>query len=186
MPIAAGSRKKGLPVRKTEEKEDAAVKKKLAAWVLCLLMVFQLAAPPSAKAGDYVYFVAVGENILPLSAKTMPFWNGGYLYIASSVITGNVRDTLGVSCVRNNSQKRVVLYSREEAESLFFDWEKNYATDKEGNTFDIPTDSVILSVGYKPAPLSPKAKNVHIVGDAAKVGNLRSVIWGAWDVCMKI
>ena len=58
--------------------------------------------------------------------------------------------------------------------------------DKEGNTFDIATDSVILSVGYKPAPLSPKAKNVHVVGDAAKVGNLRSVIWGVWDVCMKI
>ena len=119
----------------TEEKEEAAVKKKLAAWVLCLLMVFQLAAPPSAQAGDYVYFVAVGENILPLSEKTMPFWSGGYLYIASSVITGNVRDTLGISCVRNNSQKRVVLYSREEAESLFFEWEKNYATDKEGNTY---------------------------------------------------
>ena len=32
----------------------------------------------------------------------------------------------------------------------------------------------------------PKAKNVHIVGDANKVGNLRTVIWGAWDVCMKI
>lgn len=109
------------------------MKKKIAAWVLCLLMVFQLAAPPSAQAEDYVYFVAVGENILPLSEKTMPFWSGGYLYVASSIITGNVRDTLGVSCVRNNNQKRVVLYSREEAESLFFEWEKDYAMDKVGN-----------------------------------------------------
>ena len=58
--------------------------------------------------------------------------------------------------------------------------------DKDGKTFDIPTDSVILSVGYKPAPLAPKAKNIHIVGDAQKVGNLRSVIWGVWDVCMKL
>ena len=57
---------------------------------------------------------------------------------------------------------------------------------KDGKAFDIPTDSVILSVGYKPSPLSPKAKNVHIVGDAQKVGNLRSVIWGVWDVCMKL
>ena len=57
---------------------------------------------------------------------------------------------------------------------------------KDGNTFEIPTDSVILSVGYKPAPLAPKAKNVHVIGDAKAVGNLRSVIWGAWDVCMKI
>ncbi len=58
--------------------------------------------------------------------------------------------------------------------------------DKQGKQFKIPADSVILSVGYKPAPLAQKAKNVHIIGDAKAVGNLRSVIWGAWDVCMKI
>jgi len=57
---------------------------------------------------------------------------------------------------------------------------------KNGKPFDIPTDSVILSVGYKSAPLAEKAKNIHIVGDANKVGNLRTAIWGAWDVCMKI
>ena len=58
--------------------------------------------------------------------------------------------------------------------------------DKEGKRTSIPSDSVILSVGYKSTPLAPKAKNVHIVGDAQKVGNLRTVIWGAWDTCMKI
>jgi len=58
--------------------------------------------------------------------------------------------------------------------------------DKNGMEYKIASDSVILSVGYKPAPLAEKAKNVHIIGDADKVGNLRSVIWGAWDVCMKI
>ena len=60
--------------------------------------------------------------------------------------------------------------------------------DKEGKIFEIPSDSVILSVGYKPQPLAhnPKAKNVHVIGDANKVGNLRTVIWGAWDTCMKI
>ena len=60
------------------------------------------------------------------------------------------------------------------------------AADKNGKRIQIPSDSVILSVGYKPTPLAPKAKNVHIVGDADKVGNLRTVIWGAWDTCMKI
>ena len=57
---------------------------------------------------------------------------------------------------------------------------------KDGKTFEIPADNVILSVGYKSAPLAEKTKNVHIVGDAQKVGNLRTVIWGVWDVCMKI
>ena len=59
-------------------------------------------------------------------------------------------------------------------------------TNKEGLSFKIDADSVILSTGYRPAPIAEKAKNVHIIGDANKVGNLRTVIWGAWDVCMKI
>ena len=57
---------------------------------------------------------------------------------------------------------------------------------KEGKTFQIPADSVILSVGYNPAPVAEKGRHIHVIGDAAKVGNLRSVIWGAWDVCMKL
>ncbi len=57
---------------------------------------------------------------------------------------------------------------------------------KDGKTIDVPADNVILSVGYKPAPVAEKAKHVHIVGDASKVGNLRTVIWQAWDVAMKL
>ena len=58
--------------------------------------------------------------------------------------------------------------------------------DKDGNVFTVDADNVILSVGYKPAPIAKKAKHVHIVGDASQVGNLRTVIWQAWDVCMKL
>ena len=59
-------------------------------------------------------------------------------------------------------------------------------TDKDGKTFDIACDSVIMSVGYNPAPIAKKGGKVHVIGDAASVGNLRTVIWGAWDVCMKL
>ena len=55
---------------------------------------------------------------------------------------------------------------------------------KDGKTFEIKADSVILSTGYKPMPLAQKG--VHLVGDCAGVGNLRTVIWGAWDVAMKL
>ncbi len=58
--------------------------------------------------------------------------------------------------------------------------------DKNGKQFQIPADSVILSVGYKPAPLAPKSKHIHVIGDASHVGSLRTVIWQAWDVCMKL
>ena len=57
---------------------------------------------------------------------------------------------------------------------------------KDGKAFKIEADSVILSAGYTPAPLAAKGKHVHVIGDAAKVGNLRTVIWNAWDVAMKL
>ncbi len=64
------------------------------------------------------------------------------------------------------------------------------AAAKDGKMIEIPTDSVIMSVGYKPAPVvandKSTPKNIHFVGDCEKVGNLRTVIWGAWDICMKI
>lgn len=60
------------------------------------------------------------------------------------------------------------------------------AVDKYGKSFKIDADSVIMSVGYKPAPLAEKSKHVHLIGDALAVGNLRTVIWNAWDVAMKL
>ena len=55
---------------------------------------------------------------------------------------------------------------------------------KDGTIEDVAADSVILSIGYNPAPVA--TRGVKVIGDASKVGNLRTVIWGAWDVAMKI
>ncbi len=63
---------------------------------------------------------------------------------------------------------------------------KVIAKNKDGESFEIESDTVVLSVGYNPAPLAKKKAHVHVIGDASKVGNLRTVIWGAWDVCMKL
>ena len=56
----------------------------------------------------------------------------------------------------------------------------------DGKEQHIAGDSVILSVGYTPAPTAAKASKVHLVGDCNGVGNLRTVIWRAWDVAMKL
>lgn len=58
--------------------------------------------------------------------------------------------------------------------------------DKNGEVFSIKGDSIIRSMGYRPAPALKDEKGVYFVGDCSKVGNLRTVIWGAWDVAMKI
>ena len=59
-------------------------------------------------------------------------------------------------------------------------------TDKTGKEIEIPCDSVIGSVGYLPNPLERKGKNICLVGDCEQVGNLRSVVWGAYETAMKI
>ncbi len=58
--------------------------------------------------------------------------------------------------------------------------------DKEGKDIEITCDSVISSAGYISDPLTEAGKNVYLVGDCLKVGNLRTVIWRAYDVAMKI
>ena len=56
-----------------------------------------------------------------------------------------------------------------------------------GETFFVECDSVVNGIGFVPTPVGGKDnKNVHRVGDCVAIGNLRTVIWRAWDVCMKI
>ena len=110
------------------------MRRKLAALVLCLLAVFQLAAPSTRAAGD-VYFTAVNKNVLSLSDATMPFWSGGYLYVPSTIFTGVGRD-LGVSCYPNIAKQTVLLYVDDTIySSLVFDLNKDYAIDNEGNMY---------------------------------------------------
>ncbi|MCQ2544262.1 MAG: FAD-dependent oxidoreductase [Lachnospiraceae bacterium] len=57
---------------------------------------------------------------------------------------------------------------------------------KEGEEFEVKCDSVISSAGYIPKPLANEGGKVHLVGDCKQVGNLRTVIWRAYEVAMKI
>ena len=58
--------------------------------------------------------------------------------------------------------------------------------DKNGKRTAIKADNVISAIGYNPNPLAKKGRHVHIVGDAQKIGNLRTVVWRAWEVAEKI
>lgn len=105
------------------------MKRRAAALLFCLLLIFQLAATP-ARAADRVYFTAVGGYVLPLSDNTMPFWSGGYVYIASSIFTGTGREHLGISQVFNSDEGRLVLYRA--GRSLTFTLSGNCALDDDG------------------------------------------------------
>lgn len=105
------------------------MKRRVFAMLLCLLLAFQLSFPP-VRAAERVYFTAVGSYVLPLSDNTMPFWSGGYVYIASSIFTGAARESLGISQVFNSDQGRLVLYSG--GRSLTYTLSANCALDNDG------------------------------------------------------
>ena len=54
----------------------------------------------------------------------------------------------------------------------------------------LPADTVIMAAGYNSyAPLADALKScgdVYKLGDANQVGNLMTVVWGAWDIAMAI
>ena len=58
-------------------------------------------------------------------------------------------------------------------------------TAKDGKELEIPCDSVISCAGYISAPL-PETGRAKLVGDCRRVGNLRSVVWDAYEAAMKI
>ena len=64
--------------------------------------------------------------------------------------------------------------------------ENQVIINQKGKTVAVDCDNVIVSIGYKSNPLFEKQRNVYVVGDAYKVGNLRTVIWRAWDVAKKL
>ena len=108
------------------------MRRKAAALVCALLLVFQMAAAP-ARAVDNVYFLAAEVEVLPLSDSTMPFWSGGYLYIPSTIFTGSVKKSLDVTCITSSAGQTTILYNANGR--LVYERGKNYAKDPASGTY---------------------------------------------------
>ncbi len=54
------------------------------------------------------------------------------------------------------------------------------------NVFELEYDDIVNGIGFVPQPVGGKGKNIHRVGDCVAIGNLRTAVWRAWDVCMGI
>ncbi|MCR5403536.1 MAG: FAD-dependent oxidoreductase [Butyrivibrio sp.] len=62
-------------------------------------------------------------------------------------------------------------------------------TDRDGKEIRLDCDSVICSAGYIADPVikeNDRTSNMDYVGDCWKVGNLRTVIWRAYEVAMRL
>lgn len=94
-------------------------------------------------------------------------------------------------CLANSSYlrewfewKKVPVYLETSLSKVLDD--KVIVKDKDGKEFEIQCDSVISSIGYNSNPLTKPSGNIYLVGDCNEVGNLRTVIWRAYEVAMKI
>ena len=111
------------------------MKKRAAALALCLALCLALApaAAEAAEAAGSIYITAAGNDILPLDDATMPFWSDGYLYVASSIFTGQVNKSLGVAYLPSSvsNPNLCILYAG--TRSLMFDINGNFVRDTDGN-----------------------------------------------------
>ena len=83
------------------------------------------------------------------------------------------------------SWKKVPVYLETTLKEVLDD--RVICTAKDGSSVEIPCDTVIAAVGYRPAPIkTDRRRNTYLVGDCGGVGNLRTVIWSAYEAAMKI
>lgn len=143
------------------------MKKRITAGLCCLLLVFQLSAPP-ARAEGYICFMAAGDMILPLSDQTMPVWYNGYLYIDSSIFTGVGRTALKVARTFNNNDTQLVLYGG--GQSLWYERGADHGYDLNGGT-------------YSPGCL---VRNGEVYVPAASVAQFFGLVYSVTDVTVQV
>lgn len=168
--------------------------RRLAALLLALLFLIQPLPAATGAGGEYL--VAVNEEVLEMTAETMPFWSGGHLYVSNVIFSGSYRSLLGVAYSRPPN-KPVVLYSLSAVgTALFFDLETGQSYDGQNNAYHLPAiqrgsyvffpiDLVasVLGLTYSYTPASPvpliriKSASVKLADDAvfldAAAGRMR-------------
>lgn len=125
--------------------------KKLTSLLLALLM-FMSILPLPADAVQTVYFTSINDTILNLNDETMPFWQGGALYIPHTAIDdGRMPKELGIYCSYNREKQLVTLIKSRKVmiaditAGTIYDRDETYYTGKaivRGDIAFLPIESV--------------------------------------------
>ena len=149
----------------------------------------------SIEAVEYLEGKEVGENVVVVGGGLTGCEIAYDLHLKGKkpVIVESLQDLMVSNglCMANSSYLRDYFKTNKvpvylESKCLGYQNGKVLIENKNGQKIEIPADNVITAIGYTPAPIAQASKHVHIVGDALKVGNLRTVIWRAWEVAEKI
>ena len=147
------------------------------------------------EAVDYLGGAPVGENVVVIGGGLTGCEIAYDLFLKGKkpVIVEAKNDLMAVRglCLANSSYlrdffayKKVPVHLESTVAEILDD--AVVIADKTGARTSLPADSVIVSVGYTPAPIAKGSRRVKIVGDAYGVGNLRTVVWRAWDVALSL
>ncbi len=106
--------------------------RRLAAFLCALALLLPL--PSFAVNTDGLYFVAVNDVILDLTADSIPVWMGGRLYVPTTVLESSFTGVnLDVYVSNNRAQGFVLLYNR--SNSLSFDIAAGTCTDQSQESY---------------------------------------------------
>jgi hypothetical protein len=86
-------------------------RRKWIAWLLTLAVCLGVLAPVRASAAD-LYFTSINDNLLPLTADTMPLWNSGGLYVPYTVFDKDSTGVdLGLFSSYNRTENKVTVFN---------------------------------------------------------------------------
>ena len=145
---------------------------------------------------DYLDGAKVGQRVVVIGGGLTGCEVALELYLSGKEpVIVEMKDDLvaqdGV-CLANSSYlreffawKKVPVYLESTVRAIGEDWVQ--ISHKDGTLERIACDSVVSAVGYTPDPISqPDGRHVQLVGDCAGVGNLRSVIWRAYEAASRV
>jgi 2-enoate reductase len=145
---------------------------------------------------DYLGGAEVGQRVVVVGGGLTGCEVALELYLSGKTpVIVEMKDDLvaqdGV-CLANSSYlreffawKKVPVYLETTVHAMGDGWVR--ISRKDGTLERIECDSVVSAVGYTPDPIAkPEGRHVQLVGDCAGVGNLRSVIWRAYEAASRV
>ena len=150
-------------------------------------MTFTQLLKEKAPVGDKVLFIGGGQSSCEAAYDLI--LQGKHPIIveyANDLVNAQATCLANTSFLRDAMEYHKVPVYLESTVTAIRDGSVTVKNVKTGDTFEVACDNVVNGIGFVPTPVGGKNSKAYRVGDCVAIGNLRTVIWRAWDVCMKI
>ena len=150
-------------------------------------MTFTQLLKEKAPVGDKVLFIGGGQSSCEAAYDLI--LQGKHPIIveyANDLVNAQATCLANTSFLRDAMEYHKVPVYLESTVTAIRDGSVTVKNVKTGDTFEVDCDNVVNGIGFVPTPVGGKNSKAYRVGDCVAIGNLRTVIWRAWDVCMKI